>query len=114
MLWWKAALSNQPSQVVEEAKMEYAMLDGKVIPSFFESNEYRGKLTITVAKAFRNFEFLDRFDKKMSYLGYYGIAEPDWYQPPRPWWLYCSLIGMGLLVIGAIVLRYGKSLWNQS
>ena len=44
----------------------------------------------------------------------FGLTDPDWYQPPRPWWLYSSLAGIGLLVGGALLLRYGKGLWNQN
>lgn len=44
----------------------------------------------------------------------FGIPEPDWYTPPRPWWLYSSLAGMGLLVAGALLLKYGKGVWNRN
>ena len=47
-------------------------------------------------------------------LSAFGLPEPDWYKPPRPWWLYSSLTGMGLLVAGALFLRYGKGMWNRN
>jgi hypothetical protein len=114
ILLWKAALAEKPNEIVDEAKLEYTTLEGRVVPSFYESKEYAGNMTITLAKAYRNFKFLKTFDKQTSFLSNYGIVEPDWYRPPQPWWLYSSLIGMAVLIVGAIVLRYGKSRWNQS
>ncbi len=47
------------------------------------------------------------------FLSDFGLPEPDWYRPPPPYWLYVSITGMVLLVIGALLMRYGKSLWRR-
>lgn len=47
-------------------------------------------------------------------LSAFGLPEPDWYIPPRPWWLYASLTGMALLLVGAVLLRCGKQMWNRN
>ncbi len=46
-------------------------------------------------------------------LSAFGIPEPDWYRPPPPYWLYVSIAGMALLLIGALLIRYGKQLWRR-
>jgi len=38
----------------------------------------------------------------------FGLPEPDWYRPQRPWWFYLSVIGMTMVVGGAILFRYGN------
>ena len=43
----------------------------------------------------------------------YGFPEPDWYQPPKPWWFYTSIVGMVLVVVGAVVFHFGKRLWRE-
>ncbi len=43
----------------------------------------------------------------------FGFPEPEWYRPPPPYWFYVSITGMALLVIGALMIRYGKNLWGR-
>ena len=47
------------------------------------------------------------------YLSAFGLPEPDWYTPPKPWWFYTSIVGMVLVVVGAIVFHFGKRLWRE-
>ncbi|MBX3418744.1 MAG: hypothetical protein KF851_14150 [Pirellulaceae bacterium] len=47
------------------------------------------------------------------YLTAYGLPEPDWYTPPKPWWFYTSIVGMVLVVVGAVVFHFGKRLWRE-
>ena len=61
----------------------------------------------------RVIEYDEVFDTTQCFLSHYDLPEPDWYRPPPPYWLYASIIGMILLVIGALLLRYGKRLWRK-
>jgi hypothetical protein len=56
---------------------------------------------------------LEQLDSRDFYLRAYGFPEPDWYVPPRPWWLITSLTGMGLLIVGAIVLTVGRRIFRS-
>jgi len=42
-----------------------------------------------------------------------NIPEPSWYRPPPPYWLYVSLASMALVIVGAVLIRYGKHLWRK-
>jgi hypothetical protein len=48
------------------------------------------------------------------FLSHYGLPEPDFYTPPRPWWLYTSAVGVGLVLIGVLVLQLGRRLRRRS
>jgi len=56
-------------------------------------------------------------DKRLSptrfSLSHYGIPEPSWYRPPPPYWLYVSLASMALVIVGAVLIRFGKHLWRK-
>jgi len=47
------------------------------------------------------------------HLADFGIPEPSWYRPPPPYWLYVSLASMALVIVGAVLIRYGKQLWRK-
>lgn len=47
------------------------------------------------------------------FLSHYGLPEPDYYTPPRPWWLYVSVVGIGMLLFGVLVVRFGRKLRNR-
>lgn len=40
----------------------------------------------------------------------YGFPEPDYYSPPQPWWLYTSIGGGLILILGAVLLSVGRRL----
>jgi hypothetical protein len=57
--------------------------------------------------------WLDNVPAKEFYLSSYGFPEPEFYEPPRPWWFYTSIVGMVLVVVGAVVFHFGKRLWRE-
>jgi len=42
----------------------------------------------------------------------YGFPEPDYYSPPRPWWMYVSITGGVIVVLGALLVTVGRR-WQQ-
>jgi hypothetical protein len=44
------------------------------------------------------------------YLSHYGLPEPGFYNPPQPWWLYTSIGGGLILILGAVLLSVGRRL----
>ncbi|MCS7017294.1 MAG: hypothetical protein NZM42_14405 [Gemmatales bacterium] len=43
---------------------------------------------------------------------HFGLVEPSPLARPRPWWLYLSLTGLGLVVIGFAIGTYLR--WRRS
>jgi len=43
-------------------------------------------------------------------LSAYGFPEPDGYSPPRPWWVYTSIVGVVIVVVGIVVIKLGRRL----
>lgn len=43
-------------------------------------------------------------------LSSYGFPEPDGYRPPRPWWLYTSVVGVVIFLVGIVVMKLGRRL----
>lgn len=43
-------------------------------------------------------------------LSAFGLPEPDWYRPPTPWWMYTSLAGLAMVIVGAVLFRFGKKM----
>jgi hypothetical protein len=43
-------------------------------------------------------------------LSAYGFPEPDGYSPPRPWWLYTSVVGVVIFLVGIVVMKLGRRL----
>lgn len=66
----------------------------------------------TIEIRFTSIEFGKPIADRTFRISTYGLPEPGWYRPPPPYWLYVSIVGMILLVIGAMLLRYGKRLWR--
>jgi hypothetical protein len=67
------------------------------------------------ARFFATFESkydFDPVDSSTFFLSSFGIPEPDWYTPPKPWWFYTSIVGMVLVVGGAVLVHFGKRLWR--
>jgi len=59
------------------------------------------------------YDFSPDFTSKDFTLAAFNIPEPSWYRPPPPYWLYVSLGGMALVIVGAVLIRYGKHLWRK-
>lgn len=115
ILKWIAFLPSNPKKAIAEANYTYSLIEGKVAPQECRMEEFDDlNLESIVVSSYRNFQYLESVDVKRFFLTYFGLAEPDWYTPPRPWWLYSSLAGMGLLVAGALLLKYGKGVWNRN
>ncbi len=90
------------------ATYEYSRLDTGVAYRSKELNErfYKGdKLSSTLVET-----TVKRVPVKLQdfTLTHYGFPEPDFYKPPRPWWMYVSITGMIIMVIGAVVLHFGR------
>ncbi len=111
-LEWSFADAENPELVIRRAKYEYLKNDNTIVPKSFtvEDVEQGWKTT----KWFRDFKYLGNVNKDQFFLSHYDLPEPDWYTPARPYWLYLSVAGMMLLVIGAIVVRFGKKRWRCS
>jgi hypothetical protein len=94
--WYIEFIYGDSSSVVPiQSKMGYDGVEGVYI---VEINQIAPPFTVAN----------DKF-----YLSGYGIPEPDWYKPPKPWWFYTSIVGMVLVVVGAVVLHFGKRLWRE-
>lgn len=100
--------------IVERTDVEYAQLsDGfPVLRRGKAIYEYPGKREIYVSLA--EFEFWEspKPSPEEFRLPYYGLPEPAGLRKPRPWWLYISLMGLALVVIGLSLAAYLR--WRRS
>ncbi|HMO14719.1 MAG TPA: hypothetical protein PKD64_06575 [Pirellulaceae bacterium] len=111
LLGWSRSWSSEVQGIEEAADCDYVELQGKLVPhKFVRTNDKEG---YQIIKVIRDFKFLNSSDTKDCFLTFYGLPEPGWYRPPPPYWLYVSIAGMILLVIGALLLRYRKRLWRK-
>lgn len=49
-------------------------------------------------------------DQQAFFLSHYGLPEPGFYTPPWPWWLYSSVVGACVLLLGTVLLSVGRRL----
>jgi hypothetical protein len=59
------------------------------------------------------YDFSARIQDSEFTLSHFRLPEPNWYKPAKPWWFYTSIVGMVLLVGGAVVFHFGKRLWRE-
>jgi len=103
----------QNGQVINELSRKYSYTK---INGFFACDGYKEK--VIEKKTGKVLRLVERTNKvtKTSYspeqftVSAFGLPEPDWYRPPTPWWLYSSITGLALIIIGATIFRFGKKL----
>ena len=110
------AAADQPDKPNRSVDFFYQMRDGVAIPDRTvmeaEMESGSGPVNVKIENCFRNIKF-ESLDREQFHLSHYGIPEPDWYAHPRPWWLYVSVFGVFFVVAGALILRFGKSIWRN-
>jgi len=104
-----SAVVNAPENIIERKLFDYASAGTHVLPRSYRL--IRDPLNKTIgherAHFYRNIQFLHENDTRQFYLSHYGIPEPSWYRPPPPYWLYVSLASMALVIVGAVLIRFG-------
>lgn len=100
-------------KVIHEEKLTYSYtnFDGVQICEKCMSTTTQKQTNVITSRSEKANNFTKvRLSPKDFTLTAFGLPEPDWYRTPTPWWLYTSLAGLGLLLGGAILFRFGKKI----
>lgn len=67
--------------------------------------------------ATHNFDYSNIDSKPIAkefFLTHFGVPEPDYYSPPNSWWLYASVAGLGVVLVGVLLLQLGRRLKKRN
>jgi len=104
--------------VLYEQSNEFTAADGLPVPAsstiFYRYKDGNGEDIVEKQSIETDIKVLAKPIPQREFLNSsFGFPEPSWYRPPPPYWLYVSLGGMALVIVGAVLIRYGKQLWRK-